>query len=96
MIVHVLTMYPVFLLFTVSGLARRDPSMEEAARGLGASRARTFFTVTLPGLGPSLRGASLLVFLSSTASYSAPALFAPDQPILSVRIVGWPKQPRSP
>ncbi|MHC4472705.1 MAG: ABC transporter permease, partial [Planctomycetota bacterium] len=86
LVVHALTMYPIFLLFTTAALARRDPSLEEAARGLGASRVRTFLAVTLPGMKPALRGASLLVLLSSTASFSAPYLFAPDEPILSVRI----------
>ena len=86
LIVHTLTMYPIFLLFTTAALARRDPALTEAARGLGAGRLRTFLAATLPALRPAVRGASLLVFLSSLASFSAPYLFAPDLPILSVRI----------
>jgi len=86
LVVHALTMYPIFLLFTAAALARRDAALEEAARGLGATRLRTLLSVTLPALVPALRGAALLVFLSATASFSAPYLFAPDEPVLSVRI----------
>ena len=42
-----------------------DPHIEEAARGLGASPLRTFFTVTFPLLRPGLFSAGLLSFVTS-------------------------------
>lgn len=43
---------------------------EEAARTLGASRARAFATTTLPALLPSLASASALVFLFCSTSFA--------------------------
>ncbi len=46
-----------------------DPASEDAARTLGASRLRTFWTVTLPQLRPSLAGAASVVFLFTFTSF---------------------------
>ncbi len=46
-----------------------DPSTEEAARLLGASRIRTFFEVTLPMLRPAILSAAALVFLFTFTSF---------------------------
>ncbi|RDC69853.1 ABC transporter permease subunit [Rhodovulum sp. 12E13] len=51
-----------------------DPSLEEAARSLGASRRRAFFRVTLPMSLPGILSGSLLVFALSISSYIVPAL----------------------
>ncbi len=48
---------------------RIDPVLEDAARTLGASRLRTFRTVTLPMLRPALASTSALVFLFSFTSF---------------------------
>jgi putative spermidine/putrescine transport system permease protein len=45
---HTVLMFPYAVRVTGASLALVDPSVEEAARGLGASPVRTFFTVTLP------------------------------------------------
>ena len=55
---------------TVGGFwARLDDTSEQAARVLGASRARAWCTVTLPALGPSIASAAALVFLFCSTSF---------------------------
>jgi putative spermidine/putrescine transport system permease protein len=49
----------------VAGLRNFDRALEQAAEGLGASRVRTLWRVTLPLLRPSLVSAGLLAFISS-------------------------------
>ena len=53
-----LSTYPYVYLLTASGLRSVDPTAEEAARSLGAGRARVFARVTLPALRPSIGRAS--------------------------------------
>lgn len=55
---------------TVGSLwARLDPRTEEAARSLGASPARAFWTVTLPALGPAIASGAALVFLYCASAF---------------------------
>ncbi|SRR6056297_314000 len=64
-----------FMILTLIGVIRGiDPSLEEAARSLGASRRRAFFRVTLPMSMPGILAGSLLVFALSISSYIVPAL----------------------
>ncbi|GFJ81343.1 ABC transporter permease [Phytohabitans houttuyneae] len=79
LVVHTFTMYPFFYLAASAALAGMDPSIEEAAYNLGAGRVRVWRTVLLPMLTPALVSASLLVFMTSLASYTAPLLFGVDQ-----------------
>jgi iron(III) transport system permease protein len=85
--VHAYTMYVYVYLFVAAGLERLDPSLDEAAAGLGARRARRFGRVTLPLLAPALAGSMLLVFMSSLGSYSAPYVFGGGLRVLSTQIV---------
>lgn len=59
--------YPVRTL--VASLTLANPSLEEAARSLGASRLRAFRTVTLPQLKPGLVSGFLFAFLISFDNY---------------------------
>jgi putative spermidine/putrescine transport system permease protein len=64
-----------FMILTLIGVIRGiNPSLEEAARSLGASRRRAFFRVTLPMSMPGILAGSLLVFSLSISSYIVPAL----------------------
>lgn len=72
LIVHAYSFYVYFYVFVTAGLARLDESQLEAARTLGAGRARVFWTVVIPLLTPALVGAGLLVFMMSMASFTAP------------------------
>ena len=79
-------MYVYFFLLVGAGLDRLDYAVEEAAASLGASRAMTMRRTILPMLAPSLIGATLLTFLSSMASFSAPFIFGGGIRVLSVEI----------
>ncbi|MCY4460428.1 MAG: ABC transporter permease [Albidovulum sp.] len=64
-----------FMILTLVGVIRRiDPSLEEAARSLGATRWRAFIRVILPASMPGILAGSLLVFALSISSYIVPAL----------------------
>lgn len=55
---------------TVGSLwSRLDGSNERAARVMGASRSRAWFTVTLPALAPALASAAALVFLFCSTAF---------------------------
>lgn len=55
---------------TIGGMwAHLDPRAEEAARALGASPWRAFFTVTLPALGPALAAAASMIFLFCATAF---------------------------
>lgn len=86
LLVHAYTMYVYFYLFVRAGLARLDEGTLEAAASLGAGRWRTVRTVLLPMLTPALAGASLLVFMTSMASFSAPYIFGGGFRVLTTQI----------
>ena len=62
---HTVLALPFVVLVMIAGLRDFDRSLEQAAEGLGASRWRTLWHVTLPILRPSLISAGLLAFISS-------------------------------
>ena len=66
---HVFFNYAV-VVRTVGGTwAHLDTRPAEAARSLGASPLRTFVTVTLPALGPTIASAAVMVFLFCATSF---------------------------
>jgi len=83
---HTYTMYPFFYVLTGAGLRRIDASLAEAARSLGASKTVVVRRVLLPQLTPSLLAASLLTFMTSMASFSAPLFFGGDVRVLTLEI----------
>jgi iron(III) transport system permease protein len=85
-VVHAYTMYVYVFLFVSAGLERFDSSLDEAAAGLGASRAHRLRRITLPLLTPSIAGAMLLVFMSALGSFSAPYVFGGGLRVLSTQI----------
>ena len=84
--VHAYSMYVYFYLFVSAGLKRMDYSLVEASLSLGTSKIRTFFLVTLRLLTPALIGASLLTFMTSMASFSAPYIFGGGVRVLALQI----------
>lgn len=86
LVVHTFTMYPFFYLSVSAALAGMDSSIEESAANLGAGRLRVLRTVTLPMLTPALVSGSLIVFMVSMASYTAPLLFNVDS-MMTMQIV---------
>ncbi len=57
-----------------------DPRLELAARTLGASRSRAFFTVTLPLAAPGVITGSLLAFARSLGEFGATITFVSNIP----------------
>jgi iron(III) transport system permease protein len=82
--VYTLTLYPYVLLPTAAGLRAADVSLEEAAQSLGSSPMRTFRTVTLPIVLPSILAGALLVCIETLENFGVPAVLAEDKPILAV------------
>lgn len=60
---------PLLLLPLLSVMSRLDPNLRDASAGLGASRWRTLFRVTLPLSLPGLVAGCMLVFASSTTAF---------------------------
>jgi iron(III) transport system permease protein len=85
--VHAYSMYVYFYLFTRAGLARLDAAYLEGAAALGARRFRTVTRVTLPLLFPALAGASLLTFMTSLGSFSAPYLLGGTFRVMTTQIL---------
>jgi putative spermidine/putrescine transport system permease protein len=64
-----------FMILSLVGIIRSiDPSIEEAARSLGASRWRTFFSITVPLSLPGILAGFILVFALAISSYVVPVL----------------------
>jgi len=69
-----------------AALQTMDYALVEASMDMGASGWQTFRMVVFPLLRPALVGASLLVFMLSMASFTAPLLFGGLEPFLTVQI----------
>lgn len=73
-LVMALHLTPILYLAVRSGLDERQSELEFAARVHGASRLRTFRSITLPLLLPALAAGGLLVFLASVEEWGVPAV----------------------
>ena len=73
-IVQIMTFFPVCYMMLKGLLKNIDPSMEEAARDMGASRWKVFTTVTLPLMLPGLGNAFLVTFIESVADFANPMM----------------------
>lgn len=71
-LVHALVPYMVFPLY--ASLNAIDPSVEQAAQGLGANRLQTLLRVTMPLSLPGIASGTLLVFIITTGFYLTPVL----------------------
>lgn len=85
-IVQTLTFFPVVYLMLKGLLKNIDPSMEEAARDMGASRWKVFTTVTLPLLLPGLGNAFLVTFIESVADFANPMIIGGSYDTLATTI----------
>ncbi len=79
LVVHTFTMYTYFYMTASAAIKGLDPSLEEAAASLGAGRLTIWRRVILPMLTPAMVASSLLVFMISMASYTAPLIFGIDR-----------------
>lgn len=72
-VVSLAHIYVPFMILTLTGvIARIDTRLEEAARGMGASKVETFLEVTLPLSAPGILAGSLLVFALAISAYVTP------------------------
>ena len=65
---------PFMVLSLVGVIQSINPALEEAARGLGATRSQTFWKITIPMSMPGILAGLLLVFAISFSSYVVPTL----------------------
>lgn len=85
-VVQSLTFFPVCYMMLKGLLKNIDPSLEEAARDMGASRFKVFTSVTLPLLLPGLGNAFLVTFIESIADFANPMLIGGSYDTLATTI----------
>ncbi|MCM2454692.1 ABC transporter permease [Rhizobium sp. CG4] len=78
---------PYTVLVLYPALVRLDPTLTEAARTLGASPIKAFFTVVVPALRSTIMATSIMVFIFALGCYLLPQLLGrPQHWTLSVLI----------
>ncbi|MCJ9754681.1 ABC transporter permease [Neorhizobium sp. BETTINA12A] len=79
--------FPYTVLVLYPALVRLDPTLTEAARTLGASPVKAFFTVVVPALRNTILATLIMVFIFALGCYLLPQLLGrPQQWTLSVLI----------
>lgn len=85
-IVQSLTFFPVCYMMFKGLLKNIDPSLEEAARDMGASRFKVFTSVTFPLLLPGIGNAFLVTFIESIADFANPMIIGGNYDTLATTI----------
>ncbi len=79
--------FPYTVLVLYPAIVRLDPTLTEAARTLGASPLKAFFTVVVPALRNTITATLIMVFIFALGSYLLPQLLGrPQHWTLSVLI----------
>jgi len=84
LLVETVHLFPLMTLSILDSLAKVDPSLEEAAQGMGAKGWRRFWDVTLPLMTPGYVSGALLVFIWTFADFITP-LVVGVQDLLAVQ-----------
>jgi iron(III) transport system permease protein len=74
-IAEALHLYPILYLNVAAAMANVDPSLDEAALGLGASRWQRFRRITIPLIMPGVFAGAALVFIWSFTELGTPLMF---------------------
>jgi iron(III) transport system permease protein len=72
LLVETVHLFPLMTLSILDALAKVDPSLEEAAEGVGATAWHRFWTITLPLTTPGYISGALLVFIWTFADFITP------------------------
>jgi putative spermidine/putrescine transport system permease protein len=81
---------PLAIISCYSAVAQVDPGLDDAARGLGAGRTRTFWTIVIPLSLPGIVVAATLVFAGSVTAYTTPYLLGgSSQRMLSTQLFSY-------
>ena len=90
-----LHLYPILYLNVVAGLANVDPSLEDAARSVGASPWRVFWRVTFPLIMPAYFAGAVIVFIWALTDLGTPLMFN-FREVIAVQIYDRVSEPSSP
>jgi len=74
-ILESLHLYPIMYLNLAAALANVDPSLEEAAKNLGANSFKLFSTVTFPLMLPGYFAGAIIVFIWAFTDLGTPLIF---------------------
>jgi len=74
-ILETLHLYPIMYLNLATALANVDPSLEEAARNMGANGVKLFRTVTFPLMLPGYFAGAIIVFIWAFTDLGTPLVF---------------------
>ena len=78
---------PYGVLTIMASLNSLNPNLERAAMSLGAGRARTLLSVTLPLSTPGIAGGFLLTFAIAMSAYATPAILGgPSTEVMATMI----------
>jgi iron(III) transport system permease protein len=75
LVMQVLHLYPILYLNLAAAWANIDPTLEDAARNLGASEGQVFRTITFPLLLPGYFAGASLVFVWAFTDLGTPLVF---------------------
>ena len=93
LIAQVLCFFPIAYLMCSQVLQRINPSLEQAARLMGASKARIAFTVTIPLCANGILSAALFIAVSVLSDFGNPMIVAGRFRVLAVEVytqlTGW-------
>jgi iron(III) transport system permease protein len=83
---EIFAVFPHTLMILITALALADARLYEAADALGTSRARKFFTITLPGAKYGLISAALVTFTLVITDFGIPKVIGGDFNVLATDI----------
>jgi iron(III) transport system permease protein len=84
-LLEVLHLYPIMYLNLAAALANVDPTLEEAAKNMGASGFKLFRTVTFPLMLPGYFAGAIIVFIWAFTDLGTPLVFEYRE-LISVQI----------
>ncbi|MCX0501298.1 ABC transporter permease [Erwinia billingiae] len=79
---------PRVVMTLVAACEKLDPSLEEAARSLGASQWRVVWDVIVPGISPALFSSGAICFATSMGAFGTAFTLGTDLKVLPLTIYG--------